>query len=206
MVGAAVFAVVVLFFVFSEHSQFVAGGALINAGLRLQDRLHAYDFGHHAPTPEEIWAEFKEQNALAAKVRTQFPRSTEHPLVALLLCMDARLDSSEFAGDTRRYYYVVRTAGSVLGPEEQEMLELAVINGVKVLVLTRHTDCAAEKAAADPELSARFPVLTAAVHQRHAHLEDFLRRPEIASRIKAGTLLVQDVRVDTQTARLLDAP
>ena len=44
--------------------------------------------------------------------------------------MDARIYTNELVGDTRRYYYIVRTAGSVLAPPEQEMLELAVLNGV----------------------------------------------------------------------------
>ena len=187
----------------SPRTQFVMGGALVNAGFRLQDPLHHFDLEKPQLTPQEVWAEFKQQNDLSAKVREQFPRSTEHPMVALLVCMDARIDTSELAGDTRRYYYVVRTAGSVMGPEEQEMLELAVLNGVKVLVLTRHTDCAAEKVAADPEKRAQFPMLSAAVDQRAARVAEFLKRPLIAERVAKGELLVQQLFVDPRSDHLV---
>ncbi len=187
----------------SPRTQFVMGGALVNAGFRLQDPLHNFDLEKPQLTPQEVWAEFKQQNDLSAKVREQFPRSTEHPLVALLVCMDARIDTSELAGDTRRYYYVVRTAGSVLGPEEQEMLELAVLNGVKVLVLTRHTDCAAEQVAADPEKREQFPRLSAAVNERAARVAEFLKRPLIAERIAKGELLVEQLFIDTRSDHLV---
>ena len=105
---------------------------MVNIGYRLQDRLSHFDFEHdESITPDQIWAELERQNELAAGVRELFPRTARHPVVAILACMDARIDTSELVGDTRRYYYVVRTAGSVLSPAEQEMLELAVLNGVK---------------------------------------------------------------------------
>jgi argininosuccinate lyase len=81
-----------------------------------------------------VWEEFKAQNENAASVRKAFPRSTPHPLVAMLVCMDARIDTNELAGDTRRNYYVVRTAGSAMSPKEQEMLDaLAARQGDVVL-------------------------------------------------------------------------
>jgi carbonic anhydrase len=190
----------------SPRTQFVMGGALVNAGFRLQDSLHAYDFNDEHLSPAAVWNEFKSQNDLASSVRHAFPRSTEHPVMALLVCMDARIDTSELAGDTRRYYYVVRTAGSVFEEPEQEMLELAVANGVKVLVLTRHSDCAAEKAAADAETSARFPQLTAAVKRRDDRVEEFLRRPLIAEKIAKGELLVKQVFIDTGDDHIEEQP
>jgi hypothetical protein len=206
---AAVFAVSIVavmgFLTWSPRSQFVMGGALVNAGFRLQDHLHAYDFVKPHLTAQEVWEEFQQQNRLSSMVREQFPRSTEHPVVALLVCMDARIDTSELAGDTRRYYYVIRTAGSVIAEEEQEMLELAVQNGVKVVVLTRHTDCAAEKVAADPVLRAQYPVLSAAVDERAAHVDAFLKRPVIAARIASGELLVEQLFIDTHSDQLLAA-
>jgi hypothetical protein len=39
-----------------------------------------------------------------------------------------------------------------MAAEEEEMLDLAVANGVKVIALTRHSDCAAEKVVKDPAL------------------------------------------------------
>jgi carbonic anhydrase len=192
VVGAAVVLAV------SPKNQFIVGGALVNVGFRMQDHLHSYDFQHHEDiTAEQVWTEFKRQNELSASVRERFPRSTEHPVVAMLVCMDARIDTSELAGDTRRYYYIVRTAGSVLGPPEQEMLELAVANGVKLLVLTRHTDCAAEKAAKDPAKRAAFPTLVAAVDEREQRVAEFLDRPLIKERIAQGQLLVKQLVIDT---------
>jgi carbonic anhydrase len=117
--------------------------------------------------------------------------------------MDARIDTSELVGDTRRYYYVVRTAGSVLSPAEQEMLELAVINGVKIILLTTHTDCAAEGASADPELREDFPALTALMDERVRRVEEFMARPTIRDAIAAGELQVKHARIDTSTDRLV---
>ena len=184
--------------------EFMVGGGLVNLGFRLQDRLSRFDFEHDdSITADQIWDELKEQNKLAASVRGVFPRTARHPVVAILACMDARIDTSELVGDTRRYYYVIRTAGSVLSPAEQEMLELAVINGVKIIVLTTHTDCAAEGAAADPELREKFPALTALMDERVRRVEEFMARPTIRDAIAAGTLQVKHARIDTSTDRLV---
>ena len=188
----------------SPRFEFMVGGGLVNIGFRLQDRLSHFDFEHdESITPDQIWAELKRQNDLAADVRDFFPRTARHPVVAILACMDGRIDISELVGDTRQYYYVVRTAGSVLSPAEQEMLELAVINGVKVIVLTTHTDCAAEAAAADPELREDFPALTALMDERVRRVEEFMARPTIRDAIAAGELQVRHARIDTSTDRLV---
>lgn len=201
----AVVALFALVLVVSARTQFLVGGALVNAGLRMQDHLHSYDLKHDREhlTAQDVWDEFKEQNELSASVRRKFPRSTEHPLVALLVCMDARIDTNELAGDTRRYYYIVRTAGSVLDEREQEMLELAAVNGVKLIVLTRHTDCAAEKAAANPEQRKAFPALVAAVDEREQRVAEFLARPVIAEKIAKGELLVKQLVIDTSEDHLV---
>jgi len=188
----------------SPRAEFIVGGALVNLGFRLQDRLSHFDFEHdESITPDQIWAELERQNDLAADVRDIFPRTSRHPVVAILACMDARIDTSELVGDTRRYYYVVRTAGSVLSPAEQEMLELAVINGVKIILLTTHTDCAAEGAAADPELREDFPALIALMDERARRVEEFMARPTIRDAIAAGELQVKHARIDTSTDRLV---
>ncbi len=201
-----------LVFALSPKSKFIIGGALVNLGYRMQDRLSDYDLGtgdhedgDHGETlsPDEIWTELKRQNKLAASVRDRFPRTVRHPVVALVACMDARIDTNELVGDTRRYYYVVRTAGSVLAEAEQEMLELAVLNGVKLVLLTTHTDCAAEAAAADPELHDRFPAMTGLVDERERSIEEFMNRPLIRDAVAAGTLKVQRARIDTDTDRLI---
>jgi hypothetical protein len=187
-----------------REAQFLAGGALVNLGFRMQDHLSSFDFAHEEDiSPQQVWNEMVAHNALASRVRTTFPRTARHPLVALVACMDARIDTAELTGDTRKYYYVVRTAGSVLEQKEEEMLELAVANGVKVVVLTTHTDCAAERAARDPETRERLPHLTRAVEQRELRIRELLERPAFKSRIAAGTLLVKMVDIDTMTERML---
>jgi len=187
-----------------QQAQFLTGGGLINAGIRMQDHLESFDFEHHEDiSPEDIWNEVLAQNDLAARMRAAFPRTSHHPLVAIVACMDARIDTNELAGDTRKYYYVIRTAGSVLAEKEEEMLELAVENGVKVVVLTTHTDCAAERAAQDPAQRERLPFLTRAVDERDARIHELLERPAIKARIADGRLLVKLVDIDTMTERML---
>jgi hypothetical protein len=185
-------------------AQFVLGGAMVNVGFRLQDHLDSFDFEHHEDiSPEDVWQEVVQQNEMAARVRATFPRTARHPLVAIVACMDARIDTNELAGDTRKYYYVVRTAGSVLAEKEEEMLELAVENGVKVVVLTTHTDCAAERAAHTAEQRQRLPALTQAVDERDMRIRELLERPAIKSRMADGRLLVKLLDIDTLTERML---
>lgn len=194
-------------FLHNHRAQFIAGGAMVNLGYRLQDGLEEFDFAHaEAITPEEVWKEVLAQNEMAVSVRKRLPRTARHPVVAVVACMDARIDTSDLLGDTRKYYYVVRTAGSVMSEKEEEMLELAVENGVKVVVWTRHSDCAAERAAKSPEARKHFPFLTAAIDERDQRLREFLRLPEIASRIAAGKLLVKVINIDTMTEEMLPAP
>jgi hypothetical protein len=195
---------VVLLIALSPRAQFVVGGAMVNLGYRFQDRFSMFDFVHdESITPDQIWEELQRQNELASGVRGLFPRTARHPVVAILACMDARLDTSELVGDTRRYYYVVRTAGSVMSPAEQEMLELAVHNGVKLIVLTTHTDCAAEAAADDPEMRKKFPHLISLVDEREASIGQFLARPVIRDAIADGKLEIKRARIDTRTDRLV---
>jgi carbonic anhydrase len=187
-----------------RRTQFMLGGGLVELGYLLQDRLESYDFHHtHDISPEDVWNEMLQQNSLTASVRAALPRTPRHPLVALVVCMDARLDTNELVGDTRHYYYIIRTAGSVLSEREEEMLELAVQNGVEVIVLTTHTDCAAEKVAANPEMRRQFPALTKAVDERDQRIAELLARPAIASRVAAGKLLVKQINIDTMTEKLL---
>jgi len=188
----------------SPRAEFMVGGALVNLGYRFQDRLSKFDFEHdESITPDQIWEELERQNELASGMRSLFPRTARHPVVAILACMDARIDTSELVGDTRRYYYVVRTAGSVLSPAEQEMLELAVLKGVKIILLTTHTDCAAEAAAADPEARAKFPAVISLMDERERRIEEFMARPTIRDAVAAGELQVKHARIDTTTDRLV---
>lgn len=183
--------------------EFVLGGAMVNIGYRLQDRLEDYDFEHHEVSAPQAWQEFLDQNRMASAVRATFPRTSRHPVIAMVACMDARLDTNEIAGDTRRYYYVLRLAGSVMSPKEEEMLELAVANGVKVVVFTTHSDCAAEKAANDPAMRGDFPALTQAIGERKMRFDEFVARKKISEKIGKGELLVKWAHLDTPTERVV---
>ncbi|MFO0630042.1 MAG: carbonic anhydrase [Polyangiales bacterium] len=202
LVAAGILAVIALINL-SPRAEFVLGGALVNLGYRLQDPLDQFDFSHgHDVRPTEIWDEALRQNPLAASVRARFPRASHHPVIAVVVCMDARIDTNELMGDTRRYYYVIRTAGSVIGEHEEEMLELAVENGVRVVLFTTHTECAAERVAATPASRVRYPALAAAVDERERRIAAFLARPTIAARVRAGTLVIRRAEIDTRSGAL----
>lgn len=190
------------YWIWGDRLEFLLGGALINAGYRLQDHLEAYDFEHTHASPQQIWDEFLSQNRLASSVRQRFPRSRRHPLIAMVVCMDGRLDTNEIAGDTREYYYVLRLAGSVLSEKEEEMLELAVSNGTRVVVFTTHTDCAAEKVARDPSKRPLFPNLSKAVDERQQRFTEFLARPMIREKTAKGELLVKWMDLETADEHL----
>lgn len=185
-----------------SRAEFILGGAMVNLGYRLQDHIHDFDFEHHEVTPAQVWAELIDQNRMASSVRARWPRSSHHPLVAMVACMDARLDTNEIAGDTRRYYYVLRLAGSVMSPKDEDMLELAVANGTKVVVFTTHSDCAAEKIAKDPERRGQFPNLTQAIAERKARFDEFMARDNIRRKIESGELMVKWMHLDTATEQL----
>jgi carbonic anhydrase len=83
------------------------------------------------------------------------------------------------------------------------MLELAVANGVKLILLTTHSECAAERAAADPAQRQRYPALTRSVLERGRRLRELLARPFLAAKIQSGELLVKQLDIDTRTELLL---
>jgi hypothetical protein len=192
-----------VFWKWGSRIEFVVGGALVDLGYRLQDPLEDYDFEHHHPSAVEVWDEFLNQNKMASSVRARWPRTARHPVVAMVACMDGRLDTNEIAGDTRRYYYVLRLAGSVISEVEEEMLELAVSNGVKVVVFTTHSDCAAEKVAKDAVKRASFPNLSKGIDEREAKFKEFLRRPLIQDSMAKNELLVKWMDLDTANERVV---
>lgn len=204
LIVAGLALVAALALAFSPKSQFVIGGALVNLGFRMQDHLEDFDLEHHEHRPDQVVHRVLAQNALAASVRKQFPRTSHHPVVAIVVCMDARIDTEELVGDTRKYYYIIRTAGSVLAEKELEMLELAVANGVESILLTTHTDCAAEKVAGDPAMASKYPQLIDAVKHRAEVDKALLARPAIAERIAAGKLSVRFMNIDTATEQLTE--
>jgi hypothetical protein len=71
-----------------------------------------------------------------------------------------------------------------------------------VLVITRHSDCAAEKVAKDPAAREKYPVLAKAVDERDGKVKAFLARPVIAEKIASGKLIVKEVLIKTENEHL----
>jgi hypothetical protein len=179
---------------FIPKVRFITGAVAINMGYFFQDE--ASDI-HNTQTPEQILNSLFNRNLYASLVRKIFPRTHKHPTVALVSCMDGRIHTEELVGDTQENYYVVRTAGSVLELPEIEMLELAVSNGVKVVLFTTHSDCAAEKVSKDLDKSKTFPELSKAVLRRDQRFQEFLQRPLIKDKIDKKELIVKWAHLDT---------
>lgn len=184
----------VLVFVIARY-RFMVGAAFINVGYFFQDGGDLID--RDDARPEELLTQLLARNSLSSSVRKVFPRSHHHPLVAVVACMDGRLHTEEILGDTRGLYYVIRTAGSILELPEIEMLELAVVNGVKLILLTTHSDCTAEKVANDLRQRSIFPNLSSAVDARDERFREFLLRPIIVDKMRRGELLVHKLNIDT---------
>lgn len=72
-----------------------------------------------------------------------------------------------------------------------------------MLVLTTHTDCAAEKVANDSKLRLQFPVLAAEVDLRAKKMKDFLNRPIIVEKIAANELRVVEAKIDTKNSEMI---
>ena len=83
--------------VVGRESQFVVGGALVDAGYGLQDGLESYDFEHHHDiTPEQVWDEVLKQNRLSSGMRQTFPRT------ALLANVSETPSPARFSVEGRR--------------------------------------------------------------------------------------------------------
>lgn len=212
LVGALLFVFFLGFLFYTSTGrivQFILGGALINIGYRFQDHLEDYLLegeagnAHEETSPDTVLNSVLKQNRLSSSVRGFFPRSDRHPMIAIVICMDSRIDTTEITGDTRKFYYIIRTAGSTLSEKEEDMIEFAVRNGVKAVILTTHSDCAAEKVAASESESKLFPALLKAMSERAMHIEHLKNRPLIASRLNNGTLKLEIMKVDTETGKLV---
>lgn len=175
--------------------RFVIGAAFINVGYFFQDAVLLSS--EIDSSPKALLSQIISRNKLSSFVRQIFPRTNHHPLVAVVSCMDGRLHTEELVGDTRGLYYNIRTAGSIIEPPEIEMLELAVINGVKLILLTTHSDCAAEKVSKDETKYINFPNLSSAVRGREERFRELLQRPIIAGKVKSGDLLIHRLNIDT---------
>lgn len=127
------------------------------------------------------------------------------PLALVVICMDSRFSLSRLLADARSYlWFKVRNAGSILSEAILDTMELAVVEkGVRLIVYTFHTGCAAEKGcSAKP---GRYQHLEEALGQRADMLEAFMQRPAVAALIEAGHLHVEISLIDTATGRLRPA-
>ncbi|MCC6275534.1 MAG: hypothetical protein IT569_06735 [Leptospiraceae bacterium] len=83
------------------------------------------------------------------------------------------------------------------------MIEMAVKKGVKVVIFTTHSDCAAEKVAASPTDRKIFPSLAKAMDDRKIHIASLQERPLIAERLAKKTLKIEFLKVDTETGKFV---
>jgi hypothetical protein len=171
----------------SDELDFAIGGALIDLGY-FASRIRIAS----APaSPDALWTALLAHNHAAADVRAAFPRTVHHPEVALVVCMDARIDTNELVGDTRRYFYVLRLAGSVMSEREEEMLELAVDNGVRARRAHDPHRVRGRPRRADPRCAPATRAWPSGVDEREARRAEFVARPDIAARLRDGTLRVE---------------
>lgn len=182
---------------------FSLGGGLVSLGRTLQDLLPHYLGPARTLTTEEILRAVLDDNRRASWARRLFPRRRRHPVVLAVMCMDPRLDAHVVLGDTRDYYDVIRVPGTVLSTEVSESMELAVQeHGVRVILVTTHTDCAMERIA-EGDKANRYPVLSRGVARRVECLQEFAGRPSIAALKSAGDLAIVLLPIDTGTGKFL---
>ena len=194
---------IVVIIVFWRPVLFVGGGGFITLGHALQEQVHGFKRVSGDETPQEVLESVLAENEKASWVRAYIPQADQKPQVLLILCIDPRLDGNVVVGDSRDYYDIMRLPGSILSEEAIESVELSVLkHNVKVVLFTTHTDCAME-AVAKSEYAAEFPALSRGVNEREAMFEKLLNRPVIAERIANGTLLVERLKVDTETQSLI---
>jgi uncharacterized protein YggL (DUF469 family) len=177
--GSFILILLMGFIFLNQKASFLIGGAFINIGYFFQDRIHNYNFNSTESddtTLDEILNGFQARNNLASNIRE---------------C------------DTRKFYFIIRNAGSIIEEKEEEMLELAVSKGVKLIVFTRHTNCAAESIKSNPIARLDYPFISKSIEMREANIRRFLNRPKIKSKISEGKLSIRHAVMDTKTKRLI---
>lgn len=113
-----------------------------------------------------------EHNLWAQRIARMLPYERRRPGTFILMCMDPDLHASAiFANYADGTFDQYRSPGSVLSPEGIESAALAVIaHRISVIMITRHTNCAMEAVAADPEKNGPFPMLTRGVQEREQRI------------------------------------
>lgn len=183
----------------SKKVRFYLGGALIEAGVHTQYSVHG---DLQELSGEEIVSRLYSLNRWSSLAERGLFSETEHPVGLVVLCMDSRFETNRIAADSRtELFYKVRTPGSVLSPDTADGIELAVVKkGIRLVLFTYHDDCAAEGVCrAHPH---EFPGLRDALHARFEALQNFMERPEIAKRLKDGSLTIKVAKLVTGEHRL----
>lgn len=153
------------------------------------------------PAPDRILSRLLAYNARASAVRKA--PFTGKTWIAVVRCMDRKLDMSRIFGDMKFVDDIANPYGAVT-PREIEALQLAVAkHGVRLVCLLSHTDCAA-LAIAHGDQGESWPLTTAAVDETPQYIEQLLRAPIIAPVLLAGHLAIIRATVITGTDRLTD--
>lgn len=197
--------VILVFTFYFKMILFLVGGSMISVGILLQAFQKSYNLSHVTTeiSPEDVYKEIQLFNKFSSYVKDILPGYEHHPLVIIILCMDSRISTEELLGDSRDFYYVIRTAGSVIREKEMEMIELALVEkNVKLVVFTEHSDCAAKKVASNAEKRNLYPSISRALADREREIVKFLERPVVFQKIKNGQLLVKHAMIDTKSVRM----
>ena len=181
----------------------LAIGACLNMGGRMVQHI-AGDYPNGSP--QDILEARLSENKLVSLLVKLAPNVDRHPNMLILVCMDSRFHVSNLFSDTRAGMIdVLRSPGSIVTDESIEQIRLAIDkHHVKVVIILRHTDCAMEKVAADPESRKDYPLLSNGVDTREIGIRKLLDDSLVRDRIAKGDLLVITGMVDTSKNRIID--
>ncbi len=152
------------------------------------------------PSPEQIIANVCAYNSRASR-QPKAPLSATY--IAVVRCMDRRLNLSRIFGDLR-FVDDIANPGATVGPGVIEALRIAVEkHGVRVIFLLGHTGCAARSIACSDE-ARDFPPITATIHQHDAGIADLLADPVMVRAMTERRLAVLRATIDSDSDRLDD--
>lgn len=150
------------------------------------------------PTPGQIIGNILSYNRRAAQ-QPKAPVTATH--IAVVRCMDRKLDLSRIFGDLKFVDDIANPFGAVR-PHIIEALKIAVEkHGVRAIFLLEHTECAARGIAEGAEAET-YPLITAAVRQHEEHIETLLQEPLIDAALRQDQLAIVRATVVTDTDEL----
>ena len=150
------------------------------------------------PTPDRVIANVLGYNRRAAGQHKP-PVTATH--IAVVRCMDRRLDLSRIFGDLKFVDDIANPYGAVT-PNVIEALKIAVAkHGVRVIFLLEHTGCAARQIAHGDEADA-YPLTAQAVHEHEENVRILLGEPVIDQAMREGRLQVVCATIVTESDRL----